>query len=80
VTRLTTDSPHSTEDNKFDEETFESVKINAAKIEIVIQKDWASSVQEVVIKQLILRRWRRASYCLREDVVTNDHDYCQHKR
>ena len=47
---VTTDSPYRTEKDKFNEVTFEPVRIDAVKIEIILQKDWASGVQEVVIE------------------------------
>jgi len=49
-TPVTTQDPYATEKDKFNKVTFKPVKTNALKIEIRLQKDWASGVQEVVIE------------------------------
>ncbi|MCK4291694.1 MAG: glycoside hydrolase family 127 protein [Planctomycetes bacterium] len=47
---VSTNSPYATEKDKFNKVSFKPVKTNALKIEITLQKDWASGVQEVIIE------------------------------
>jgi hypothetical protein len=47
---VVTQDPYATEKDKFNKVTFNPVKTTAIKIDITLQKDWSSGLQEVVIE------------------------------